>query len=263
MPVPAPHPCAPARSFQLIPDRPQPRFTWLRGHLALLLLAFCLGTGCRATKHVVRLSQPHAQPVTHRVQALQAAYLSGDGRLLLHTAGQLAGERQTVNLTIALPAPVRARQPDQQRVIVPSTAVKVGWNPATPLRSVPVGPPLLFNGASTYEWERLRLPNTPSEEVRLVRRAGAVERWEVLHVQADAATGECHFTVFEVQPARKVVSYPAALALLPVAMASDVVAVGTMVAAPIAFTGACAISGAPGGLAYLDQLEPVKHFRDR
>ncbi len=266
MPVPAPLSCSPTFPLQKALDRP-PRLALPRRQLALLLLATGLGTGCRATNHVVRLSQPHTQPVTHQVQRLDAAFVADDGRLLLRAAGQLGGESATTTLTVALPSVHGTAKTVAQRVIVPAAVVRAGWGPvtqgATPLKAVPVGPPLVLAATSTYEWDWLRPTAGRGREVRLVRRMGAVERWEVLHLSVDAATGECRFTVFEVQPTQVAVRYPTTLVLLPLAMASDVVAVGTMIAAPIAFGGLCVISGAPGGLAYLDQLEPVKHFRNR
>lgn len=235
MSVPPPLPCGPAWSFQTVPDHPQPRFTLLRGHLALLLLAFCLGTGCRATRHVVQLSQPHSKLVFHQVQRLDAAFAAADDRrLFLRVGGRMAGTSQDGTLLVALPPAIEPVQAVAQRIVVTSTAVQPSRESPPlelgSLRPVPVGPPLVFTGTSTYEWDRLRPAAGREREIRLVRRPGEVERWEVLDLKTDAATGDCRFTVFEVWPAQRMVRHWAALALVPLAMASDLVAVGTMTA---------------------------------
>lgn len=267
-PVPAPQPCSLALSHLKAPGRPPSRLAVLRGQLALLLLAAGLGTACRATNHVVGLSQPHTKPIAHQVQRLDAAFVADDGRLFLRTGGLLAGDSKPTTLMVALPSVHGTARAVAQRILVPTTAVRAGWEPdtqgAAPLRPVPVGTPLVLTGTSTYEWDWLRPTAGRGREVRLVRRTGEVERWEVLHLSVSADTGECRFTVFEVQPKQMVVNYPIALALLPLAMASDVVAVGTMTAAPVAFVGACVIIAPHGGgegLPRLDQLEPVKQLR--
>lgn len=233
-------------SHRMTAARPLPGMAAHLGRLVLLFLALGFVTGCRATNHVVRLSQPHTQPVAHQVQRLDAAFVAGDGRLLLRTTGWLAGESTPTTLMVSLPPASETARTVAQRVVVPSTAVRTGWEPETrsaaPLTPVPVGPPLVLAGTSTYEWDWLRPTVGHGREVRLVRRIGALERWEILHLSVDPTTDECRFTVFEVQPMQVVVSRPAALALLPLAMASDIVAVGTMTAAPVAFVGACVIS---------------------
>lgn len=236
--------------------------------MALLLLACASGSGCRATKHVVRLSQPHMKPIAHRVQTLDAAYESSDGRLWLHALGRLAGAAKPAPLTVVLPPPhVHAPRPVAQRIALPTSAVRPGWEPANSSaanwRPIPVGPPLIFTGAGTYEWHRL-LPSAGNRrELRLVRRPGTVGEWEVLHLALDPVTQECSFTVFEVRPQQSQVRHRAALALVPLAMASDVVAVGAMVSGPLVFGAACVYAGRPDGIALVPQMEPWKQLSNR
>lgn len=274
MPVPPPPPCGPARSFQTVPDRPQPRFTLLLGQLALLLLVLGLGTGCRATRHVVRLSQPHAVPVAHQVQTLNAAFEGADGRLWLQISGRFAGTQNAIPMTVVLPPLGHASRPIVQRVVVPVSVVQAGQAAASADTSqwkpIPIGPPLVFKGANTYDWDRLLHAAGSNREVRLVHRPGTVGEWELLHLAADPANQMVTYTVFEVKPQQSQVRHRAALALLPLAMASDVVAVTAMVSGPILFAGMGAAGGALSGYPHLiatavdvAATEPVKQFRGR
>jgi len=197
-----------------------------------------LGSGCRATSHVVKLSQPHTQTAAHHVERLEAAYVDGDGRLVLQAHGRLAGESKCATLTIARPAPPEAGHSGQERVVMTSAAVQAGWQPDAALRSVPIGSTLMFDKYSSYQWSRLRPDAGRSEEVRFVRRNGDEQRWELLYAQIDEATGQCLFTVFEVQSEQKIVRYSAALALLPFATALDAVAVGTTMTGTVAMIAA-------------------------
>lgn len=244
--------------------------------LAILLLACAFGGGCRATNHVVQLSQPHTKPIAHRVQTLDVAYESTDGRLWLQASGRLAGAAKPAPLTVVLPPPhVQAAKPVAQRITLPTDAVRPGWEPvgssAAKGRPIPIGPPLTFTGSNTYEWHRL-LPSTGNgRELRLVRRPGTVGEWEVLHVALDPVTQECAFTVFEVRPQQTQFRHRAALALVPLAMASDVVAVTAMVSGPIIFVGmggaGAVLHGRPDLAATVVdtavQSEPVKQLRGR
>ena len=85
------------------------------------------------------------------------------------------------------------------------------------------------------------------------------------HIKADATSGDCQFIVYEVKPAGVTVSYPAAILLAPLAITSDVVAVGTMVAAPVALGAAGVMSVSPGFIGMLGkwgELDPVKQLRN-
>lgn len=126
-------------------------------------------------------------------------------------------------------------------------------------RRLPVGPPIIFTSGESYNWDRLRPVAGQGQEVRLVRRLGETERWEVVHLDI-RADGDCWFTVFEAQPTQVTVRYRSALALVPLAMAADVVAVGAMVSGPIVFGAACLPAGRPEGLALMPQMEPWKQL---
>lgn len=229
-----------------------------------MLLCLSFGTGCRATSHVMRHAGPRTDYVTHAVRQLDGAFLDAGGRLHLRTTGRLAGETRVTELTVALP-PAPVPHGPVERVVAPASAVQSGWNPRSPLRPVPVGPPLIFAGTDTYQWDTLRPASGRGQEVRLVQRAGAVVRWEVLRMMVDDTTDRCYFTVFEVRPDQVVRRRPAGLALMPLALASDIVAVSAMSAAPPVYVGACVLSspyGGAAGLARLGDLEPVRQLRE-
>ena len=168
--------------------------------------------------------------------------------------------------------PPRTTTAQAERIVVraDSTRPKSTGGNATlaGTRPVPVGPPLVLTGSETYFWDWLRPAEGREHEVRLVQRPGMLTRWEVLDMRITAA-GECLHTVYEVELATVTIKHPAAFALVPFAFASDVVAVGTMVSAPVALAGAIgAVSimipqiGIYGlaGLGYVNELEPVKEL---
>lgn len=249
---------------------------WLKGDASrCVILSMCLlfHTGCRATRHVVQMSQPHTQPRAHAVVQIHEAAQTADGRLLLHANGRMAGSSAPMALTIALPPLDRSTGAAVQRIVVPATTVRAA-GPAEAQgmnlqRRVPVGPPIIFARGDTYNWDLLRPSAGRGQEIRLVRRLGEVERWEVLHLEARAG-GDCRFTVFEARSTQVTVRHRSALALVPLAMASDVVAVGTMTAAPAVYAGGCLSAVAFGsplvglyGLSLIDELEPVKQLTGR
>ena len=195
-----------------------------------LLLGLFLGTGCLATDHALQMSKPHVHLVAHHVERLEGVFENTNGHLIVRSIGRLAGEAKPTSFTITLPL-VNQGQTDVQRVILPSGVVHAGWQAVAGWRPVPMGSPLVFSDSTTYEWDRLRPASGLGTELRLVRRRGPVERWELLCLKADASTGECQFTVFEVRPQPVMVRHRAALAFLPLAMVSDVVAVGTLLGA--------------------------------
>jgi hypothetical protein len=202
------------------------------------------------------------------VQTLDAAYESTDGRLWLHASGSLAGASKPTLLTVVLTPPhVQASKPVAQRIVLPAKVVRAAWEPigsnAGRWQPIHIGSPLTFTGSNTYEWHRLLPSAGNGRELRLVRRPGTVGEWEVLHVALDPVTQECSFTVFEVRPQQSQVRHRAALALVPLAMASDVVAVGAMVSGPLVFGGACALGGRPDGLALVPHMEPWKQLSNR
>lgn len=235
-------------------------------HAALLILVISSGVGCRTTDRAVQASRPHTELASHQVSQLDSVFVTADGRLVLRATGRLVGQSQATALRLVLPRLPESARTQAQRVTVPASAVQAGWGSDAPLLPVPVGPPLVFKNGNTYEWDWLRPAAGRRQEVRLVRRTGAVERWEILLVNADAATGDCRFTVFEVRPASIVAHRPATLALLPLAVAYDAldnVAAATSVGALVGLS----VVGAPWGggvfLTTIDQWEPVKRFRGR
>lgn len=233
------------------------------GCAALLLLSLVSGTGCRTTNLAVQNArQPQVRLIAHQVTRLESAGLTAEGDLILHATGRLAGERKEAALQITLPRWSHADHSPAQRITLPATAVQADPANDRPTRPVPVGPPLVFKGGSTYEWHRLRPTAAHAEEVQLVQRLGAIQKWEVLHLKADAAAEQFRFTVFEVQPIRTLVRSPGALALVPAAMAYDAVDNAAAVTSVGAVVG-LGLFGAPGLLMALDELEPVKRFRDR
>lgn len=233
------------------------------GCAALLILSLVSGTGCRTTNLAVQNArQPQVRSTAHQVTRLESAGLTADGGLILHATGRLAGERKETALQITLPRWSHADQSPAQRINLPATAVQADRDSDRPTRPVPVGPPLVFKGGSTYEWHQLRPVAAHGEEVRLVRRLGAVQQWEVLHLKANAAAEECRFTVFEVQPIREVARSPGAMALVPLAVAYDAVDNAAAVTSVGAVVG-LGLFGAPGLLMAFDELEPVKRFRGR
>lgn len=237
------------------------------GLVVSLMLAAGIGSGCRATRHVVQLSRLHEVPVAHRVQTLEAAFESPDGRLWLHTSGRLAGARKLTPITVVLPPAVHATGVIAQRIVVPANSLQPGQQPAladaVKWKRISVGLPLSFAPAETYDWDRLPSSTDNVREIRLVHRRGMMSEWELLHITTDAVTQSRSFTVFEVKPQQLQVRHPAALALVPLAVAADGVAVGTMIAGPVALVGATTLGGNIGAVALIDVLEPVKELRSR
>jgi hypothetical protein len=233
------------------------------GCAALLILSLVSGTGCRTTNLAVQnVRQPQVRSTAHQVTRLESASRTAGGDLILHATGRLAGERKETALQITLPRRSQADHSPTQRINLPATAVQGGRAGEMPMCPVPIGPPLVFKAGSTYEWHRLRPVAGRGEEIRLVRRLGAVQQWEVLHLKAAAAAEECRFTVFEVQPIRVVARSPGAMALVPLAVAYDAVDNAATLTSVGAVVG-LGLFGAPGLLMALDELEPVKRFRGR
>lgn len=188
------------------------------------------GTGCVGvfTRQVVEISQPHKKLVAHELLTLDAAFVANDGQLRLHATGRPAGQREISRLTLTLPPspPVAGRI--AQRVVVPATVVQAepgvtATNAPGSWQSILVGPPLVFNGTTTYEWERLAPASGARREVRLVRRPGAPAAWEVLLLTAVGEESAYAYTVYEVRGQLTEVRHRAALALMPVVMALDAV----------------------------------------
>lgn len=195
----------------------------------LILIATLSGSGCRATRHVLDLSRPRLEPVPHRVQSIEGAYLTASGGILLHATGTLAGSNHPTSLTITLGRVRPSPDSMAERFAVPASAVQSGWAPGEALRPVKVGPPIDFKSGETYEWHRLAPSPDAVESVHLVRRQGHGGNWEVLRVNPSQTT---RFMIYEVRPTYVTVSQPAYALLVPFAAAADTVAVGTMVVGP-------------------------------
>ena len=237
------------------------------GCAALLILILVPGTGCRTTNLAVQNArQPQVRSLPHQITSLESANLTAGGDLILHATGRLAGERKETALQLTLPRWSHADHSPAQRITLPASAVQGARAGDRPTRPVVVGPELVFKDGNTYEWERLRPVAARGEEVRLVRHLGAVQQWEVLHLKANTANDECRFTVFEVQPASALVRCRGAVALVPLAVAYDIVDNATSVTSVGAMVGLGVFTAPYGGAGILTQIgqtEPVKRFRGR
>ena len=214
-------------------DHPSRFFVSSVSLLLLLLFVLASGSGCQVTKGVADLSQRHLKFVAHQVRQIDDAFETADGQLFLRTTGRLAGESKQTRLMVVLPPVRETARTAAQRVVVPNNAVRPDWRPereaAGPLTPVSIGPPLVLTDPITYDWDQLRRAVRHGKEVRLVRRLGAVERWEVLYLNEDADTGERRFVVFEIESKPMTVSHPSALTLAPLAVVADVVIAGMTV----------------------------------
>ncbi len=202
--------------------------------LVMVANSGCSGTQARmvGTKRVLAMSQPTQKPVAHRVERIDAVTIREDGSLVVMLHGRLSnsGDGAPEPCTLLLPAVALTNKTESvaRRIVVSNASLIAGWDNADPAspgsRSVPLGPTLSFAANESYNWSRLQLLAGQNEEVRLVKRPGSVGPWEILVTKVGAELGSCRFTVYEVRPQMVAASNRAALALLPVAVAEDLVA---------------------------------------
>jgi len=232
------------------------------GQVILLALALGTGVGCVGTqrhpdadmvgtKRVLAMSQPTEQATPHQLQRLHAAFRRDDGTILLQIHGKPVNEAKTQPCTLEIPPPKRTTQKETvaRRVEVPSSALHLGWDTnaviATNLHPIPIGTVMTITAKEVYVWNDIALTEGRAEEIRLVQRLGTVNQWELLHLRAQPTAAQARFTIYEVRPTMVPVNHRAALALMPFALAEDVmtnVSVGpayvtSFVAVPVAIVG--------------------------
>ena len=229
----------------------------LTGLVAAVSLAGCAGTPTNpnpdmvGTKRVIAMSQPTEQATPHQLQRLQAAFVRDDGTILLQIQGKPVKEAKTQPCTLEIPPPKRLSQTNAiaRRVEVPTSALHLGWDTAlltaTNVHTLPIGPVMTIKAKDTYVWDAIAMTEGRAEEIRLVQRLGTVNQWEILLLRAHPTAAQARFTIFEVRPTMVPVNNRAALALLPFAMAEDVVtnvsvgpaSAAAFVAVPVAIVG--------------------------
>lgn len=211
------------------------------------------------TKRVLAMAKPTEQATPHQLQRLHAAFVRDDGTLLLQIHGKPVNEAKTQPCTLELPPPKRPVQANvlAHRVEVASSALRLGWDTnavtATNLHAVPIGTVLTIKANETYDWNTLTLTDGRADEIRLVQRLGTVSQWEILHLRAHPTAAHARFTIYEVRPTMVPAGHRATLALMPFALAEDVMAnVGSSVgmAAIIPAIGAALYYGSYGSLVY-------------
>jgi hypothetical protein len=231
----------------------KPTIMPLAGLMLALFLAGCVGTQRHpdadmvGTKRVLAMSQPTEQATPHQLQRLQAAFVCDDGTLLLQIHGKPVNEPKTQPCTLEIPPPKRPAQSNAvaRRVEVPSSALRLGWDTnavvATNFHPLPIGPVLIIKAKDAYVWNAIELTEGRGEEIRLVQRLGTVNQWEILHLRAQPTAAQARFTIYEVRPTMVPVNHRAALALMPFALAEDVM---TNVGSPVGTVGAIPAVGA-------------------
>lgn len=238
-----------------------------RCRIALLALGLMTSAGCVGTQHhpggemvgakrVLAMAAPTEKAVPHQMQRLQAAFVRDDGTLLLHIQARLINTNKTLPCTLVIPPvgrPTKA-QALARRVEVPTAALQLGRDETaatqTNLHPLPLGPELILQPKQTYVWDNLAPAEGREEELRLVHRLGTVSQWEILLLRAHPTATQSRFTIFEVRPTMVPVDNRAMLALMPLALAEDVVTnvstgpaiVAAIVAAPV---GVCYYVGIP------------------
>ncbi len=222
------------------------------GQALLLAIALTNGVGCVGTqrhpdpdmvgtKRVLAMSQPTTQPTPHQLQRLHAAFRRDDGTILLQIHAQPVNEAklQPCTLEILPPEPPFPANPLARRIEVPTSALRLGWDETAPigtkLQPIPIGPGLTIPAKEVYVWDALAPTDGHDEEIRLVQRLGTVSQWEILHLRAHPTAAQARFTIYEVRPTMVPVSHRAALALMPFALAEEVL---TKVGTPVGNTGA-------------------------
>ena len=192
------------------------------------------------TKRILAMSEPTEKAVVQPVQRLQAAYLRDDGTIVLHIYGKPVNSAKTLPCTLLIPPvgrPTKA-QTLARRVEVPTSALQLGWDEtagtATNLHPLPIGPVMIIKPKEAYVWDAITLTEGRAEEIRLVQRLGTVSQWEILLLRAQPTAAQSRFTIFEVRPTMVPVNHRAILALMPFAVAEDVV---TNVSVPAAIIG--------------------------
>lgn len=199
------------------------------------------------TKRVLAMAQPTEQATPHQLQRLHAAFVRDDGTLLLQIHGKPVNESKTQPCTLEIPPPKRTSHTNTlaRRVEVPSSALRLGWDTnavsATNLHALPIGPILTIKATETYVWSAIELTEGRAEEIRLVQRLGTLSQWEILHLRAQPTAAQARFTIYEVRPTMVPVNHRAALALMPFALAEDVM---TNVGSPVGTAGAIPAIGA-------------------
>ncbi|MEQ2009425.1 MAG: hypothetical protein ABMA26_21805 [Limisphaerales bacterium] len=221
----------------------KPAITPHAGLVLALLLGGCVGTQRHpdpdmvGTKRVIAMSQPSEQATPHQLQRLHAAFVRDDGTILLQIHGKPVKEAKTQPCTLEIPPPKRPSQINAlaRRVEVPTSALHLGWDAAlltaTNVHPLPIGPVMTIQAEDAYVWDAITLPEGRAQEIRLVQRLGTVSQWEILLLRAQPTAAQARFTIFEVRPTMVPVNNRAALALMPFALAEDVMTnVGTPVA---------------------------------
>jgi len=172
--------------------------------LPFLLLPLLL-TGCLTGKVIDSAQTPSVRIKRDTLDAVHAAYVTDDHRLLVQISGSLGDSKQAGQFTINIPltSHLDEQRDPKVRIKIPRSAVTGGWE-LTPWSSVnpkpiAVAPILVLRAGTSYDPKAMAREAVALGALHPVQKAQDYLSWELVFVSRPPEFKDFKYSVFELK----------------------------------------------------------------